>query len=141
VIVHAIRLKRLSLEDRLEIHDLVVGYSTFLDLQQFDELPRLFLGAGVLELPETKLRGAEQIGTYFQTASAQSAHQGRLHHADSIWVCSHDWDCVVRSHYFETGRSPETGGQALLVSGVFEDLIVHCNDGWKFSSRKFTGNR
>ena len=28
-------------------------------------------------------------------------------------------------------------GLVLLTSGVFEDLIVHCNHGWKFSSRKF----
>jgi hypothetical protein len=129
-------MKRLSVEDRLQVHDLVVSYVTFLDLAKPDELAGLFLPAGVLELPDIRLQGSEEIRTYFQTDSIRARHQERLHHADSIWVGVHDWDCIVRSHYVETGRSGDGGGPGLLASGVFEDLVVHCNDGWKLSNRK-----
>jgi hypothetical protein len=135
--VHGNRLKRLSLEDRLEIQDLVVSYARLLDLRQFDELAGLFAVGGVLELPDKKLHGVERIKAHFQAASAQWRPKDRLHHVDSVWVCSCDWDCAVRSHYFETGWSSVRDEPVLLTSGVFEDLIVH-NDGvWKFSSRKF----
>lgn len=130
-------LKRLSVEDRLQVHDLIVGYVTLLDLGQFDALASLFLPTGVIELPQTRLQGSTEIRTYFQTAAVQSSHRDRLHHADSISVGSRDWDCIVRSHYFETGRGAGREESVLLTSGVFEDLIVHCNDGWKFSHRKF----
>ena len=139
--MHANRPKRLSLEDRLEVQDLIVSYVTLLDLGQFDALAGLFITTGVLELRDTRLQGHGEIGKYFQTASVQSRHQGCLHHADSILASSRDWDCIVRSHYFETGRSAGGGEPALLTRGVFEDLIVHCNDGWKFSNRKFNEPR
>jgi hypothetical protein len=133
-------MKRLSLEDRLQVNDLVVSYVTFLDLGQFDALAGLFLPAGVLELPDIRLQGTEEIRTYFQTDSVQADHKARHHHADSISIGVHDWDCIVRSHYFETGRGA-AGEPALLASGAFEDLIVHCNDGWRFSSRKLVEAR
>jgi hypothetical protein len=134
-------MKRLSVEDRLQVNDLVVSYVTFLDLGRFDSLAGLFLPAGVLELPESRLEGAEAIRAYFQTPDVQASHKERLHHADSISVGACDWDCLVRSHYFETGRDAAGAGSALLASGVFEDLIVHCSDGWKFSNRKFRGHQ
>lgn len=130
-------MKRLTVEDRLQVQDLVVSYVTFLDLGKFDALADLFLPAGVLELPEAQLRGSGEVRTYFQATPVQTSHRDRLHHADSISVGSCDWDCLVRSHYFETGRNGTGGPVVLLTSGVFEDLIVHCNHGWKFSSRKF----
>jgi len=134
-------MKRLSVEDRLQVNDLVVSYVTFLDLGQFDSLAGLFLPAGVLELPENRLQGSPAIRAYFQSPDVQASHKERLHHADSISVGSCDWDCLVRSHYFETGRGSEGAGSVLLASGVFEDLIVHCSDGWKFSHRKFRGHQ
>ena len=128
------------MEDRLQVHDLVVRYVTCLDLGQFDALASLFLPEGVLELPEIRLQGSEEIRTYFQTDSVQALHGNRLHHADSISVGCHDWDCIVRSHYLESGRGTN-GEPVLLATGVFEDLIVHCTEGWKFSSRKLVGPR
>lgn len=133
-------MRRLSVEDRLQVHDLVVSYVTFLDLGQFDALAGLFLPAGVLELPDIRVQGIEEIKRYFETDSVQADHKNRLHHADSISVGSHDWDCIVRSHYFETGRGTD-GELVLLGGGVFEDLIVHCNGGWKFSHRKLLAAR
>jgi hypothetical protein len=130
-------VKRLTVEDRIQVQDLVVSYVTFLDQGKFDALADLFLPAGVLELAETRLQGGGEVKTYFQSASVQASHRDRLHHADSISVGSCDWDCLVRSHYFESGRGASGGPLVLLTSGVFEDLIVHCNHGWKFSSRKF----
>ena len=131
-------MKGLTVEDRLQVQDLIVSYVTLLDLGKFDALAGLFLPAGVLELPEKRLQGSEQIRTHFQTASVQALHKDRLHHADSVSVGSCDWDCLVRSHYCETGRSAGGGALVLLTGGIFEDLIVHCNQGWKFSSRKFS---
>jgi len=132
-------MKRLTVEDRLQVQDLVVSYVTLLDQGKFDALADLFLPTGVLELAaDTRLQGSGEVRTYFQTAFVQASHRDRLHHADSISVGSCEWDCLVRSHYFETGRGSSGGPVVLLTSGVFEDLIVHCNHGWKFSSRKFT---
>jgi hypothetical protein len=133
-------MKRLTVEDRLQVQDLVVSYVTFLDLGKFDALADLFLPTGVLELAETRLQGSGELKAHFQSTVVQAAHRDRLHHADSISVGSCDWDCLVRSHYFETGRGASDGPVVLLKSGVFEDLIVHCNHGWKFSSRKFRPN-
>lgn len=130
-------MRRLSVEDRLQVQDLVVSYVTLLDLGKFDAVAGLFLPTGALELPDKRLQGSEEIHAYFQNASVQASHRDRLHHADSLSVGTCDWDCLVRSHYFETGRGAEGGALVLLTSGVFEDLIVHCNHGWKFSSRKF----
>jgi hypothetical protein len=131
-------MKRLSVEDRLQVQDLVVSYVTLLDLAQFDALAGLFLPTGVLELPEKRLQGIGEIRAHFQNESIQAQHRDRLHHADSVAVGSRDWDCIVRSHYFETERGSGREECVLCASGVFEDLIVHCTEGWKFSTRKFS---
>jgi hypothetical protein len=136
--MHTNRLKHLSLADRLEIQDLIVGYAALLDLRKFGELADLFDASGVLELPGTHLQGVAQIRTCFEAESAQSWHRDRLHHVDSIWIDCRDWDCIARSHYFETGWNPTRGECTLLTNGVFEDLIIHGTDGWKFSRRKFS---
>ena len=126
------RLKRLSHEDRLEIQDLIVSYAALLDLQRFDELTGLFIACGVIELPDGRLQGVPEFISHLQSTPAR-----RLHHVDSIWLSCCAWDCQARSHYFETGWDAARSETVVLTAGIFEDLIVHVDDQWRFGRRRF----
>jgi 3-phenylpropionate/cinnamic acid dioxygenase small subunit len=123
--------------DILEIHQLLARYGHAIDDRDWPEFTRLFVPDAVLDHTQVRapqvLHGIDAILGYYRDANHPSAH-----HVTNIVVSEHGGVVRVRSKWFapytRAGHSP-----VRWAGGVYEDVVVHTTEGWKFSEKVCIG--
>ena len=131
------RFKHISIEHRLDIHDLLARYAWSLDLKSSADIASLFAQAGTLDVSGERIQGTALIREYFEAQFTHADMSESQHHVGTIWIEPCGWDCLVRSYAFETRHLSAEGRPELIASGYFEDTIVREAGELKFGERKY----
>ncbi|WP_433189957.1 nuclear transport factor 2 family protein [Actinoallomurus sp. CA-150999] len=121
----------LGVEDRLAIEDLIVGYATALDTQDWDLCRSCFR-------PDARTT-MDRVGE-FDTCEALIARLAprltiftALQHFVSNFVIRGDGDTATARNHFVSHHVPKDGAP-YTYGGVFEFDVVRDADGWRFAA-------
>ncbi len=128
----------LSIEDRLEIHDLLARYAWALDTGDVDGLVACFAAdceviEEVFEEPDLwqGKDGVRRLGEHYRNAPG---FPGRQHHVSQVLIQGDGAACAVKSFAFVTechGEPPYT----LRFAGYYDDRVIKEGGAWLFVHR------
>lgn len=126
----------ISVEDRLDIHELIALHGHLSDAGDFDRMHEVFAADVVCDLEDFGLGLVRGRDALRDTALAMGEGNPVGHHATNVVITAVD-DDVVRV------RSKGIGIRADGTSGsvVYEDVIQRTVGGWRIVSRKITARR
>jgi len=123
--------------DIIEIHQLLARYGHAIDDRDWPEFTSLFVTDAVLDHTQVRapevLHGIDAIVEYYREANHPSAH-----HVTNIVVTERDGEVHVRSKWFAPFTRP-THSPLRWAGGVYEDVVVPSDDGWRFARKVCIG--
>ncbi len=128
----------LSIEDRLDIHDLLARYAWALDTGDVEALVACFatdceVVEEVFEEPDRwqGKDGVRQLAEHYRNALG---FPGRQHHVSQVLIQGDGACCTVKSFAFVTechGEPPYT----LRFTGYYDDSLIKRDGAWLFARR------
>jgi len=119
----------ISLEDRLNIHELLALYGHIIDDRQFSRLGEIFTVDAIFDLSGyggPRYSGLEEI----EDLMVQSTEHPLAHHATNIVISADEADVGAISKGLGVGHRGKVG------SVVYRDTLVQVNDKWRISQRQ-----
>ena len=126
----------LTVEDRLEIHELYSRYSHAFDSGDVDAWVALFIPEGRFGVPAGPITGTDGLRR-FATERAEQA-PGMRHLITNVTLDATGGGANGRA-YFLCFRLAGDGRLRLLNIGRYEDELVKTDDGWRFAARDVVG--
>lgn len=132
------RSARLSVEDRLDIQELLARYAWTFDMGDVDGFVACFTEDAILcedafEEPD-RWTGADGIRAMAQFFFSRPSFPGRQHHVTHILIEGNDDAAVVRSFCLVTDCKGEPPFP-VRFAGHYLDEVVRTDLGWRFRSR------
>jgi hypothetical protein len=133
----------LTVEDRLDLHELIARLSQALDFSQPDDLVALFVADGVYQAVSSVASG-EQVRFRHEGSDAlrgfgeaMAQHRGGLarHWTGNIVLMETGPGAQAVSYVLFVVIDPETKERRVTISGVHRDEFVRTESGWRFASR------
>lgn len=123
-----------TLQDRQEIADLCVRYTTALDTVDWELLRSCFVEAPVFVHPGGRLEGWEAI--LARTSAALSPLDVTQHLLGNI-TAEVDGDRATSRCYFQAQhvRYDTPGGNTYVIAGRYTDRLERTADGWRIAER------
>lgn len=123
----------LTAEDIVHIQQVIALYGHVLDAAQWERFREVFSEdaeadysrGGVAE----PMRGVDAIADFFRGVNHPSAH-----HCVNVHVYVEDGETRVRSKFLAPYTRP-THDQPRWKGGIYEDVVVRTDAGWRISSR------
>jgi 3-phenylpropionate/cinnamic acid dioxygenase small subunit len=123
--------------DTLEIHQLLARYGHAIDDRDWTAFAALFIPDAVIDYTQVRapevLRGIDAILEFFRVVNHPSAH-----HVTNIVVTETDGAVRVRSKWFAP-YTRATHHPNRWAGGVYDDVVVRTEDGWKFAEKVCIG--
>ena len=136
-------MTRLTVEDRLDLHELIARSSQAIDFSDPDAYAAVFASDGVLVGEESprrggaikyRLAGHDELRKF--AADAAAKRQGRGRHWINSTVLSKEGDGASGiSYLFFLTIDPDTAGCDIMVPAVHHDRYVKTDEGWKIAER------
>jgi 3-phenylpropionate/cinnamic acid dioxygenase small subunit len=126
--------------DWLAMHDLVMGYAEAIDTKDWELFRTFFVADCTMTFGEPlgEIRGLDALAdfvAYFHDPLDNSRHATTNFRLSQFDGSSARGRCGVDARLLQSGA---TGGDTLLVVGVYIDHFVHRAEGWRFAERVFT---
>jgi SnoaL-like protein len=121
----------MSIEDRLEIHELVALHGHLADDRRAEDLGLLMTEDGVYDLEEFGLGEVVGLPAMTELFASAPGNQPIGHHVTNVLVTPRGAD---RADVRSKGLSVMADGAAGTV--VYEDTVVRTPAGWRISRRK-----
>jgi 3-phenylpropionate/cinnamic acid dioxygenase small subunit len=123
--------------DTLEIHQLLARYGHAIDDRDWAGLAALFIPDAVVDYTQVRapgvFHGIDEIVGFFRDANHPSAH-----HVTNIVVTETGGVVTVRSKWFAP-YTRATHHPQRWAGGVYDDVVVHTEDGWMFAEKVCIG--
>jgi 3-phenylpropionate/cinnamic acid dioxygenase small subunit len=123
--------------DMLEIHQLLARYGHAIDDRDWTAFAVLFIPDAVIDYTQVRapevLHGIDDILEFFRVVNHPSAH-----HVTNIVVTETDGVVRVRSKWFAP-YTRATHHPNRWAGGVYDDVVVRTEDGWKFAEKVCIG--
>lgn len=124
--------------DRDEIFDLTVRYATAIDSHQYSLLTEVFTDDAQLDYGVVgQWTGGTEVAQFMEAAHAGAAH---TMHRMTNQVIDIDGDTAQVRTYVDALILAEDGAGA-NPAGFYDDHVVHTDDGWRISRRKYSSVR
>ena len=131
---------KLSVEDQLEIQSLYALYNLASDACDIEGYADCFTGDGEMLSPEVgiEVRGREALKAHKQRDKDNRAGRYRRHwngnlHLEKLEPGRVRGRCYLIAYNGQPGALP-----AIADCGVYEDILVKTDAGWKFAQRRLT---
>jgi hypothetical protein len=127
----------LSVEDRLDIIDLVARHAWCVDTGDVDGWVDTFAESGIFDLSGgRRYEGHTQLRQYMEQATRDRPFPGQQHHASQVVIEGEGSRCHVRSYLVGTQRV-STGAAVLYALGSYSDTCIKQGGRWVFEKRIF----
>ena len=123
----------LSVDDRLEILNLLGKYNFAIDFGQAEDWANTFTDDGVFESPISSARGRAEL-----IAFAQAGASANVRHWVNNVVMDGDGAAATTDVYLILYQLGGEGGPSYLVAGRYNDTLAKVGGAWKFRHRKVT---
>lgn len=133
-------MTKASLNDRLEICDLLYSYARAIDSRDFTALDRIFTADAIIDydLPGGARLPLEEMKTWL--ADVLQIFRGTQHVITNPLI-EVDGGCA-RSTSYLTASHEQVGLEGRVTvfvdNGVYSDRLVRTNDGWRITERKLS---
>lgn len=133
----------LTVEDRLDITELTARLCQALDFSRPDDFVDVFVPGGVYrattsvatgEVVKFRYEGSVQLRDFADAAAMKRRGLGR-HWTGNLVIRATDEGARATSYVLFLQIDAATGGRAITVSGVHQDVFAKSADGWRFVQR------
>ena len=118
----------LSVEDRLDIHQLLNLYGHIIDAREFSRLGELFTAAAVFDLSAFDGSRADGLDTIARMMRTSEQHP-LAHHATNIVIMEEGDGVTALSKGIGVGNGGRVG------SVTYRDALVKTDNGWRIQRR------
>ena len=127
----------LSVEDRLNLMDLVARYAECIDSGDAECYARLFAPDGVLEARSHTAHGRAEIQDWVQGLfdENRAGKQSKLKHFLGLPVIRGDGDHATVRTYVTIPKQTESGEIVINMAGTYFDDCVRLDGEWLFAKR------
>lgn len=134
----------LSLEDRLDIQELVNRFCHYSDYGEWDKLHALYTNDVVTELVGLghAFRGGPEHQVIHAKYSFDQSGGRNRHYNHNLIIDAVSADEALACYYVQQFRAPAAlGGITIQVTARLEDRVVRTSDGWRIKYRRFMGDQ
>jgi hypothetical protein len=127
--------------DELAIRAVLIRYATAIDTQDWRLFRRCFTKDCDARYGGLAWHGADELTAVFRTSHAPL--DDSMHRVLNIAVLSLDGDRATTRSYCDAIliRRGILGADVLQVSGVYSDVLLRCDSGWRIADRDFRAIR
>jgi ketosteroid isomerase-like protein len=126
----------LSTDDRVEITQLYAKYNFALDFGDSAGWAATFTPDGVFSSATGTFNGSDELKGFAEGFAARM----KARHWTNNLVIEEGASGAEGKCYLALYKLGDEGGPSILVSGVYNDELTKTAEGWRFKSRKVTGD-
>lgn len=126
----------LTTDDRVEITQLYANYNFCLDFGDSAGWAKTFTPDGVFSSATGTFNGTDALKGF---ADGFASRMKARHWTNNL-VIDAAGDGAEGKCYLALYKLGDEGGPSILVSGIYNDELTKTADGWRFKSRKVTGD-
>ena len=127
---------RLSVQDRLDIHEMMTRYAWSLDQADLEAFLDLFAPDGVWQtINGDRGQGRDGVRRLITPFFDRPDHAGTQHHITAITLEGEGDRANSRSYFSMIRWDGSTGARFVTMTGWYEDRLVKLNGAWLFQER------